>query len=206
MKKITYLMSIVGLLFALTGCKKDAGPAKNEPAAPVQAAQGKVAIKLMGTGCTSIQINNPNEVSPNKAQAITGVNVDIQRVMIYSESKGWVDMKLMPGVYDLMALQNDVSIYLTTQTNIDAGEFKYLYVFFGGENSLMINDQKKCMRLKVNALTVDMAAMIKSGMLSEILIGFDFCDAISVDANYNNDGCYILDPRIIVKGYSDISL
>jgi hypothetical protein len=126
--------------------------------------------------------------------------------MIYSETKGWVDLKLVPGIYDLMALQNDVSIYLTSQTNIDAGEFKYLYVFFGGENSIMINEQKHCMRLKVNALTVNLDAMIKSGMLSEILIGFDFCDAISVDTSYNNDGCYILDPRIIVKGYSEISL
>jgi hypothetical protein len=202
MKKIIYLMS-VGLLFAFTACKKDAGPA---PAAVnQQASQGKASIKLMSTACASIHVNTPEPTAAAKAKAITGLNVDIQRIMLYSETKGWIDLKLTPGVYDLVALQNNASVYLTEQTSIDAGEFKQLYIYFGGNNSIMVNGAKKCMRLKSSALTIDLNAIIKSGTLNEIILGIDFCDALSVDPTYDSE-CYIFDPSVFVKGSNEIAL
>lgn len=72
------------------------------------------------------------------------VNVDIKRVDIhYSDtdkgSNGWVSLPTNAGVYDLLTLQNNVTVVLTNPDDIPAGKVQQMRLILGSTNSVMID-------------------------------------------------------------------
>jgi hypothetical protein len=68
------------------------------------------------------------------------VNVDIREVKVNVENTGWMNLNTQTGVYNLLALQNDVTTVLATGEHIPAGKISQIRLILGGNNTLMLAD------------------------------------------------------------------
>ncbi|MBD3637893.1 MAG: DUF4382 domain-containing protein [Crocinitomicaceae bacterium] len=124
------------------------------------------------------------------------VNVDVQSVQIsYSDngSGGWTTLTTNAGVYDLLDLQNDVSVVIADQAEIPVGRLNQLRLVLGQNNTLvtthgtyplLLSSQDKT-GLKIN-MNLDMPV----DKYIDILIDFDAGKSIVEEGN----GQYRLKP------------
>lgn len=126
------------------------------------------------------------------------VNIDLQavRVKFTDDSTGWADLNAVPGVYNLLGLQNGLDT-LIGQGSVPAGMLREIRLVVGSNNTIKISGQtypltipsgaESGLKIKVNR---NLAAPLDS-----LLIDFDA--ALSV--HQEGTGNYKLRPVLQIK-------
>jgi hypothetical protein len=126
------------------------------------------------------------------------VNIDLKavRVNFADDSSGWSDLSAVPGIYNLLGLQNGVDTLIGTGT-VPAGYLKEIRLVLGTNNTIKINGQvypltipsgsESGLKIKVNK---SLAAPLDS-----LLIDFDA--ALSI--HQEGTGDYTLRPVLKIK-------
>lgn len=126
------------------------------------------------------------------------VNIDLLavRVKFTNDSTGWTDLTAVPGVYNLLALQNGLDT-LIGQGTVPTGMLKEIRLVLGSNNSIKVNGQtypltipsgsESGLKIKVNKNL--------SAPLDSLLIDFDA--ALSIHEEGTGD--YKLRPVLKIK-------
>lgn len=126
------------------------------------------------------------------------VNIDLQavRVKFTDDSTGWTDLSAVPGVYNLLDLQNGIDT-LIGQGSVPAGLLKEIRLVLGNNNTIKVGGQtypltipsgsESGLKIKVNK---SLAAPLDS-----LLIDFDA--ALSI--HQEGTGDYKLRPVLKIK-------
>lgn len=126
------------------------------------------------------------------------VNIDLKavRVNFADDSSGWSDLSAVPGIYNLLDLQNGLDTMIATGT-VPAGYLKEIRLVLGSNNTIKVNGEvypltipsgsESGLKLKVNK---SLAAPLDS-----LLIDFDA--ALSI--HQEGTGDYKLKPVLKIK-------
>ena len=126
------------------------------------------------------------------------VNIDLQavRVKFTDDTTGWTDLAAVPGVYNLLGLQNGLDT-LIGQGTVPAGMLKEIRLVLGNNNTIKVNGQtypltipsgaESGLKLKVNRNL--------SAPMDSLLIDFDA--ALSIFQEGTDD--YKLKPVLKIK-------
>ncbi|HYF31353.1 MAG TPA: DUF4382 domain-containing protein [Chitinophagaceae bacterium] len=111
--KRTFLLSLLASIILMAACNK-----KDE-------------------GSTVLKINMTD--APVNAEE---VNIDLQavRVNFTADSSGWTDLDAIPGIYNLLGLQNGLDT-LIAQGTVPAGMLKEIRLVLGSNNTIKVNGQ-----------------------------------------------------------------
>lgn len=177
--KILVLLALVsGCVLLLSACKKD-----------------------MHVGTMRVKMTD----APS---AYSQVNVEILAVEAhYSDEKmgasGWVKLPVKASVYDLMALQNNVTAVLAENTEMPLGHITQLRLILGDNNSVVISNQANGyfiypMDVPSSANTgikINIDGRIESNKNLVVVLDFDAAASVKVTGN----DTYHMDPVIKVK-------
>ncbi|HEY0677636.1 MAG TPA: DUF4382 domain-containing protein [Chitinophagaceae bacterium] len=126
------------------------------------------------------------------------VNIDLLavRVNFSNDSSGWTDLSAVPGIYNLLGLQNGLDT-LIAQGTVPAGRLQEIRLILGNNNSIKVNGQvypltipsgsESGLKIKVNRSL--------SAPIDSLLIDFDA--ALSVHQEGTTD--YKLRPVLQIK-------
>ena len=104
------------------------------------------------------------------------VNVDIKevRVNMKSDSSGWQTIETVPGIYNLLELQNGIDT-LIASADLPTGKLKEVRLILGSENSIMIDSIIHPLTIpsgSESGLKLKLNKDLKAGM-DELVIDFD---------------------------------
>jgi len=145
------------------------------------------------SGTTTLRVNLTD--APIDAEE---VNIDLKavRVNFSNDSSGWTDLTSVPGVYNLLGLQNGLDT-LIGQGTVPAGMLKEIRLVLGDNNTIKVNGQtypltvpsgaESGLKIKVNR---NLAAPLDSLLI-------DFNAALSV--HEEGTGNYKLRPVLQIK-------
>jgi len=126
------------------------------------------------------------------------VNVDLQAVNIKlaGDSTSWISLEAIPGIYNLLALQNGVDTLIAQGTFTTSDVVKEIRLVLGSNNTIVANGQEfplsvpsgseSGLKLKINK---DLNATMETLVV-------DFDAALSVK---EENGSYKLDPVLRIK-------
>lgn len=130
------------------------------------------------------------------------VNVDVQRVEVHyaSGNAGWVALNTHAGVYDLLALQNNVTAVLAGNVQLPAGKITQLRLILGSNNTVMLKDST------VHPLTIPSSAntgikidvngaVVPNNATVTVTLDYDADASINLGGN----GVFTMNPVIKVK-------
>lgn len=129
----------------------------------------------------------------------THVYVDVKAVNVHSENAGWVNLPVNQGVYDLLTLQNNVSVVLVNNVNFPVGRISQIRMDLGSNNSLVDTLGTKY-PLAVpsgseSGLKVNVQQDIVPNSSVDVLLDFDANASVVAEGN----GRFSLKPVIKVK-------
>lgn len=164
------------LMIVATGCKKD--------------------NSVGGSGAMSIKMTDAPAV-------YTAVNVDIQSVQIHyaDETKGkmgWVMLATKAGIYDLLELQNDVTVTLAEEKSLPLGAVTQLRLLLGDKNTLITGDfvfELKVPSSVKTGIKIDLNTAITFQKTIDVTLDLVADSSIILEGN----GSYVLKPVIKVK-------
>jgi hypothetical protein len=170
MKLSVKSLLFIGLItFVATGCKKD-----NE--------YGNMTVKMTDA---------PGDYRE--------VNVDVQTVQVHHSGNGtWTTLSTQSGVYNLLDLQNNITMVLASGTQIPAGNVSQIRLILGSNNSVMLNDST------IHPLTIPSSEQsgIKINVNANIPPAGNVIVTLDYDAdqsvNLEGNGDYIMKPVINV--------
>ena len=130
------------------------------------------------------------------------VNVNIVAVeMMINDS--WVTMRTNVGIYDLLQLQNDLTVVISPQTEIPAGKVKQMRLVLGSENSIKTDlgvfpltvpsGSETGLKLNMNTEVVPEAEVI-------VVVDFDARASVVVEGN----GSYSLKPHLSIESVTQL--
>lgn len=122
------------------------------------------------------------------------LNVEIERVDVYSESSGWVTVSNESQMVNVLELTNGVSTTLATSSELEAGLYTQVAVYLGSDNSLQVQSNGDYASLNIGGdgmLVIDINEEISANSSSEVLLDFNVAESV-VEVN----GEYFLDPTI----------
>lgn len=156
--------------------------------------------KEKGTGYMTVKMTDA-------PAAYTEVNVDVTGLMVHHETSGWVNVAVNSGVYNLLDLQNDVSVVLASGASLPVGKITQVRLILGSNNSLTINGDTGAINYPLTVpsgsetgLKVNINTDILAGHTIQILLDFD-ANASVVD---HGNGTYSLKPVIKVESVVQI--
>lgn len=166
--KRTLLLTLIASIVLIMSCGKDAGN-------------------------TTLKVNLTD--APLDAEE---VNIDLQgvRVNFANDSSGWTDLTAVPGVYNLLALQNGLDT-LIAQGTVPAGHLKEIRLVLGSNNTIKVNGQVYPLTIpsgSESGLKIKLNKKLSAPMDS-ILVDFDA--ALSV--HQEGTGDYKLRPVLQIK-------
>ncbi|OFZ53243.1 MAG: hypothetical protein A3D92_13780 [Bacteroidetes bacterium RIFCSPHIGHO2_02_FULL_44_7] len=152
--------------------------------------------KEEGTGSVTIEMTD----APGDYDS---VNVEVEQVMVHvsntgSGNSGWVNLQTNAGIYNLLELQNDISVVLVNNNLLPIGEIQQMRLVLGAKNSVVVEGISFPLELSSQASTglkFNLNATIAANDQVEILIDFDADQSIVVEGN----GTYRLQPVIKVE-------
>lgn len=178
MKKIKYLL--LGLVFTLfITCKKS----------------------IFNTSVTIRLTDDPGPY--------TSVYVDIQKLEIhYSKndsdaSKGWENIPINSGIYDLMKLQNGIDTILASSLEIPAGHITQVRFILGDNNSVVVDSVSYNLNIpssEKSGIKILLKEKLSSSKKYDILFDFDASKSIIEKGNDE----YQLKPVIQVSSVQEI--
>lgn len=122
------------------------------------------------------------------------LNVEIERVDVYSESSGWVTVSNESQMVNVLELTNGATTTLATSTELEAGLYTQVAVYLGSDNSLQVQSDGEYASLNVGGegmLVIDINEEISANSSSEVLLDFNVAESV-VEVN----GEFFLDPTI----------
>lgn len=136
------------------------------------------------------------------------VNVEILAVEVhYSDTEegrdGWVTLATKSGIYDLLLLQNDVTVVLANGGKLPIGLVDQMRLVLGSENSIVIDDvvfDLKTPSAQQSGLKINLGTVFGPNKTYQILIDFDAGKSI-VD---HGNGSFSLKPVIKVESIVEI--
>jgi hypothetical protein len=167
MKKIIFTsMALLALMFH--ACKKD----------NVTMQQGRMQVRMTDA---------PGPYSHVYVD-ITGVQINV--------GSGWTALSIIPGVYDLLVLQNGVDTVLAPPQAIPVGYVSQLRLMLG-PNNYVVDTTGTSIALKVpsgetSGLKININETVPAGVTYDVLLDFDASQSIVVQG----DGDLILKPVI----------
>ena len=181
LKKIFAALMAIALTAAV-GCKKDDAPA------------GFMAMHVTETR------DNPSSPPSN----MTAVYIEVTSVEVHYANEdegnsGWVALHTKAGIYDLLALQNDVTAVLADDTKLPIGEVTQIRLILGSKNSIVITGNREFPLVvpsgEQSGIKINVNTSIPEGLHMTVTLAFDADKSIVLDGN----GEYKLKPVIAVK-------
>lgn len=157
------------------------------------------------TGHMAMQMTEAREAGdPPSNPAIVSVFIDIKAVEVHFEdetkgSGGWVALNTRAGIYDLIALQNNVTAVLADDTKLPVGHITQLRFVLGPNNSVCITGSGQ-LPLEVpsgesSGLKINVHTTIMESAHWMVTLAFDADKSIVLEGS----GQYKLKPVIEVK-------
>ncbi len=151
------------------------------------------------TSCEKKVDNDAKEggVSINMTDApgdYAALNVEIERVDIYSESSGWVTLSNETQMVNVLELTNGVETNLATSTELEAGLYTQVAVYFGSNNSIQAQADGQFAELDLGGesmIVVDINEEISANSNTDILLDFNVAESV-VEVG----GVFTLDPEV----------
>lgn len=161
-----------------------------------------IAITMFIVGCTKDELNNGKlKVRMTDAPAdFTEVNIDLKEVQVhYANNNGWMTLNTNAGIYNLLDLQNDVSVVIANPQNLPVGKITQMRLILGLQNSVTTTDSTiyplKLSSQDETGLKIVTPFNILSNKTAEILIDFDAEKSVVVEG----DTSFRLKPVIKIK-------
>lgn len=135
--------------------------------------------------------------------AYTSVNVEVIGCEVHHEQNGWISLPVNQGVYDLLTLQNDVSVVLANNVALPIGKINQMRLILGTHNTII--DATGTYTLEVpsgaeTGLKLNVNQQILPNHTVVILLDFDANASIVV----NGTGKYTLTPVLKIKSVTQI--
>lgn len=117
------------------------------------------------------------------------VNVDVQAVQIHYEDddpEEWVTLETNRGIYNLLDLQNDITVVITDQDEIRVGYIEQMRLVLGQENTLVTTTDEFPLLLSSQdktGLKVNINAQMKDQQHMEIVLDFDAGESVVEEGN-----------------------
>ncbi|MBD3637439.1 MAG: DUF4382 domain-containing protein [Crocinitomicaceae bacterium] len=117
------------------------------------------------------------------------VNVDVQAVQIHYEDddpEEWVTLETNRGIYNLLDLQNDITVVITDQDEIRVGYIEQMRLVLGQENTLVTTTDEFPLLLSSQdktGLKVNVNAQMKDQQHMEIVLDFDAGESVVEEGN-----------------------
>lgn len=122
------------------------------------------------------------------------LNVEIERVDIYSESSGWVTLSNETQMINVLELTNGVETTLASSTELEAGLYTQVAVYFGSNNSIQAQADGQFAELDLGGegmIVVDINEEVSASSNTDILLDFNVAESV-VEVN----GVFTLDPEV----------
>lgn len=170
-----FFMVCIGLGFALglNSCKKDPG-------------NGYMSVKMTDAPADFLK-----------------VNVEIVNIQVQSETSGWISLPTNAGIYNLLDLQNNVSVALASNAQIPAGKLNQMRLILGSQNSLITVTDTFDLKVPSGAetgLKMNLKHTLSPNKHIVVLLDFDAAASVVDQGN----GSYSLKPVITVKSVTEI--
>jgi hypothetical protein len=128
------------------------------------------------------------------------VNVDVKRVEVhYADNISWMTLNTQSGIYNLLDLQNNITVVLANGTHLPAGKVSQLRLILGNNNTLMLRDSTihslKIPSSEQSGIKINIDARIPPA--NNLIITLDYDADKSVNQEGNGD--YIMKPVIKVQ-------
>ncbi len=126
------------------------------------------------------------------------VIVEINSVEINIEGEAWVTLDTESGLYNLLELQNNVTVVLNQDQAIPAGKLNQMRLILGSENYVVIGGVQVPMETpsaNQTGLKININTEIPSDSVVEIVLDFDAEKSIVATGN----GKLILSPVIVLS-------
>ncbi|OFX58220.1 MAG: hypothetical protein A2046_09365 [Bacteroidetes bacterium GWA2_30_7] len=132
------------------------------------------------------------------------VNVDVIGLEVEHETEGFINIPIYTGVYNLLDLQNNVSVILAEKVKIPEGKINQIRLILGTNNTLITN-LLDTFSLKIpsgseSGLKINIDEVIIPDKTIVILLDFDANTSV-VDTG---GGKFLLKPVIKVKSVNQI--
>jgi hypothetical protein len=164
-----------------------------------------VASLIALSACKKEDVKNPNASYKNGIEVkmtdapgdYAMLNVEIERVDVYSESSGWVTVSNESQIVNVLSLTNGKSITLANQSNIETGLYTKVALYFGEDNELMIHDDGQSTSFDLSgqgAVIIEINQQVDANTQAEVLLDFNVAESIHVDNS--GSGTVTIDPTI----------
>ncbi len=164
-----------------------------------------LTIGLFIVGCTKEEMNNGKiMVKMTDAPAnFTEVNVDVREFQVHyantnNNTSGWVTLNTNAGIYNLLDLQNDVSVVIVDQQDLSVGKITQMRLILGQQNTVATVDSIYPLKLASQdetGLKIVTPFNIVANKTINILIDFDAEKSVVVEG----DGSFRLKPVVKIK-------
>ncbi|HRG59278.1 MAG TPA: DUF4382 domain-containing protein [Bacteroidia bacterium] len=126
------------------------------------------------------------------------INVEVIGMEIFHENEGWITIPCEQGIYNLLALQNNISVVLADQVKVPVGTLTQIRLILGERNT--IETYTSVHELKVpsgseSGLKIEVGQVITSRDHLVLLIDFDASASVVETGNDK----YILKPVLKLK-------
>lgn len=126
------------------------------------------------------------------------VNVDVVGLSVHTSNAGWINLPVQAGVYDLLLLQDSVTVVLANNVVIPTGHITQMRLHLGPNNSIVTTTGTFPLKVpsgEESGLKINLKADIVNN--SNVIIVLDFDAGLSVVENGNGD--FSLKPVIKVQ-------
>lgn len=126
------------------------------------------------------------------------VKVDITGFNVHTESKGWINVPIKAGIYNLLELQNDITVVLADRFTMPIGRVSQVRFVLGSHNTIVTTTGEYDLKVPSgmeSGLKINVDETIENN--EHIAITLDFDAKASVVENGVGD--FILKPVIKVK-------
>lgn len=164
-----------------------------------------LTIGLFIVGCTKDEMNNGKMmVKMTDAPAdFTEVNVEVQEIQVHyannnNNTNGWVTLNTNAGIYNLLDLQNDVSVVIVDPQDLSVGKITQMRLILGQQNTVATTDSIYPLKLSSQdetGLKIVTPFNIVANKTISILVDFDAEQSVVVEG----DGSFRLKPVIKIK-------
>lgn len=146
------------------------------------------AFGLAPTACKKENQNSSMTIRMTDAPAnYSQVNVDIIGLDLNYESEGWTTVSINRGIYNLLELQNNVSVILADNVKIRTGKITQMRMILGKNNSVIdtagIQTFIKVPSGSESGLKINIDQVITANRNIIILLDFDAKESIVEQGN-----------------------
>lgn len=160
-----------------------------------------LAILLLGSIDSCKKENNFGQMTIKMTDApadFQQVNVEVIGLEVNHETKGWINLEIKSGVYNLLELQNNVSVILADKVILPEGKISQLRLILGENNTIVTATD--IISIKVpsgseSGLKINLDTVIIPNQTIVIILDFDVNTSIVQTGN----GKFLLKPVLKIK-------